>query len=89
MTKDPPSNAGDAGLMTGGDTKIPHTMGQLSLCITTTDLTATEPGPSRTCAPQQKTLTQHDEDLAQPKIKKQTEHTHIRKHTREIDEAHS
>ena len=70
MAKDPPSNAGDAGSMTGGDTKIPHTIGQLSLCTATTDLTTTEPGHSRACAPQQEKLTQHSEDLAQPEIKK-------------------
>ena len=32
------SNAGDAGLIPGGGTKIPHAAGQLSLCATTTEL---------------------------------------------------
>ena len=35
VVKNPPSNAGDAGLIPGRGTKIPHAMGQLSLCATT------------------------------------------------------
>ena len=38
MVKNPPSNAGDVGLIPGRRTKIPHAMGQLSLCATTTEL---------------------------------------------------
>ena len=30
MVKNPPSNAGDAGSIPGGGTKIPHAAGQLS-----------------------------------------------------------
>ena len=32
MVKNLPSNAGDVGLIPGRGTKIPHAMGQLSLC---------------------------------------------------------
>ena len=35
MVKNPPSNAGDAGSIPGGGTKIPHATGQLSLHTTT------------------------------------------------------
>ena len=37
MTKNPPSNAGDMGSIPGWGTKIPHAMGQLSPCTTTTE----------------------------------------------------
>ena len=36
--KNPPPNAGDAGLILGRGTKIPHATGQLSPCATTTEL---------------------------------------------------
>ena len=39
MVKNPPSNAGDARLIPGRGTKIPHTAEQLSLRATTTELT--------------------------------------------------
>ena len=35
VVKNRPSNAGSAGLIPGRGTKIPHAMGQLSLCTTT------------------------------------------------------
>ena len=35
MVNNPPSNAGDVGLIPGGGTKIPHAAGQLSPCATT------------------------------------------------------
>ena len=35
--KNPPSNAGDAGSITGQGTKIPHAAGQLSLRAATTE----------------------------------------------------
>ena len=38
MVKNPPSNAGDAGLIPGQGTKISHATGQLSLHVTTTEL---------------------------------------------------
>ena len=38
MVKNPPSNAGDAGLIPGQGTKIPHAAGQLSPHATTTEL---------------------------------------------------
>ena len=41
MVKNPPSNAGDVGSMPGGGTKIPHAVGQLSPCATTTEPHAT------------------------------------------------
>ena len=47
MVKNPPFNAGDAGLIPGRETKIPHAVGQLSLRAATT-----EPVCSRACAPQ-------------------------------------
>ena len=37
MVKNLPSNAGDAGSILGRGTKIPHVMGQLSPCTTTTE----------------------------------------------------
>ena len=39
VVKNPPSNAGEAGSIPGRGTKIPHTVGQLSPCTTTTELT--------------------------------------------------
>ena len=39
VVKNPPSNAGDTGLIPGQGTKIPHAAGQLSLRATTTELT--------------------------------------------------
>ena len=47
VVKNPPSNAGDAGLIPGRETKIPHAVGQLSPRATTT-----EPVRSGGCAPQ-------------------------------------
>ena len=38
VVKNPPSNAGDAGLIPGRGTKIPHAAGQLSPRATTTEL---------------------------------------------------
>ena len=38
VVQNPPYNAGDAGLIPGQGTKIPHAAGQLSLCATTTEL---------------------------------------------------
>ena len=38
VVKNPPSNAGDAGLIPGQGTKIPHAMEQLSPCATTAEL---------------------------------------------------
>ena len=35
VIKNPPSNAGDAGLTPGWKPKIPHALGQLSRCTTT------------------------------------------------------
>ena len=37
MVKNPPSNAGDADSIPGRGTKIPHAVGQLSPCATTTE----------------------------------------------------
>ena len=47
VVKNPPSHAGDAGLIPGRGTKIPHAAGQLSPCTATT-----EPTRSGACAPQ-------------------------------------
>ena len=47
VVKNLPSNAGDAGSISGRGTKIPRAAGQLSPCATTTELT--RPGA---CAPQ-------------------------------------
>ena len=38
MVKSPPYNAGDAGSIPGQGTKIPHVVGQLGPCVTTTEL---------------------------------------------------
>ena len=37
VVKNPPSNAGDSGLIPGWGTRIPHATGQLSLRATTTE----------------------------------------------------
>ena len=47
VVENPSCNAGDAGLIPGRGTKIPHATGQLSLRATTT-----EPAHSRACTPQ-------------------------------------
>ena len=47
VVKNPPSNAGDMGLIPGRGTKIPHATGQLSLHAATT-----EPAHSRAHMPQ-------------------------------------
>ena len=39
VVKNPPSNAGDVGLISGRGTKIPHAAGQLSPRATTAELT--------------------------------------------------
>ena len=39
VVKNPPSNAGDMGLIPGGGTKIPHAVGQLSPRAATTEPT--------------------------------------------------
>ena len=62
VVKNLPSNAGDVGSIPGRGTKIPHAVGQLSLCTTTTEPTrlnqrarvpqTTEPTRSGTRAPQ-------------------------------------
>ena len=39
VVENPPSNAGDAGSIPGQGTKIPHALGQLSPCATTTEFT--------------------------------------------------
>ena len=38
VVKNPPYNEGDASSIPGQGTKIPHAMGQLSPCATTTEL---------------------------------------------------
>ena len=38
VVKNPPSNAGDTGLIPGRGTKVPHTTGQLSPHATNTEL---------------------------------------------------
>ena len=49
VVKNPPSNAGDVGLIPGGGTKIPHAAGQLS-----PQATITEPSRSGAHGPQLK-----------------------------------
>ena len=39
VVKNPPSNAGDSGLIPGQGTKIPHAVGQLSLSTATAEPT--------------------------------------------------
>ena len=62
VVENPPSNAGDAGLIPGWGTKIPHAVGHLSLCLATP-----EPAHSRACAPRQEEPGCHSEDPTQPK----------------------
>ena len=49
VVKNPPSDAGDVGLIPGQGNKIPHAKGQLCLYAATT-----EPSSSRACALQQR-----------------------------------
>ena len=37
LVRNPPSNAGNVGVIPGGGTKIPHAAGKLSPCATTTE----------------------------------------------------
>ena len=48
MVKNLPYNAGDRGSIPGQGTKIPHAMGQLSSCATTTELTRLNWSPRAT-----------------------------------------
>ena len=69
VVKNPPSNAGDVGSILGRGTKIPHAVGQLSWCATTTELErlnervcmpqTTEPTCPGACAPQLEKKTPH------------------------------
>ena len=40
MVSNPPSKAGEAGSIPGGGTKIPHTIGQISLCDSSSESSA-------------------------------------------------
>ena len=51
VVKNPPSNAGDVGLISGQGTKIPHAVGQLSPRAATT-----KPALSRACVPRLESL---------------------------------
>ena len=48
MVKNPPSNAGDAGLIPGQGTKVPHATGQLSLHTTSREQRSNKPRGSAT-----------------------------------------
>ena len=69
MVKNPPSNAGDAGLIPGGGgkggglTKIPHATGQLSPCATTPELMGLN---GRVCVPQTTEPTRSGARVPQP-----------------------
>ena len=57
MVKNLPCSAGDTGSLPGRGTKIPHAMGQLSLCVATTEqlspnTTTTEPAGPGARSPQ-------------------------------------
>ena len=56
MVKNPPSNAGDAGLIPGRGTKIPHAMGQLSPHAATTELTRASIREEKTLTPLERSL---------------------------------
>ena len=56
VVENSPSNAGDVDLILGGGTKIPHTVGQLSLRTTTT-----EPVSSAARVPLREDLAHHNE----------------------------
>ena len=70
MVKNTPSNAGDAGSIPGWGTKIPHAMGQLSLCASTREPVcrklqsprALEHARSGACAPQLENPVCHNEE---------------------------
>ena len=51
MVRNLPANEGDAGSIPGWGTKIPHAVGQLSPCATTTELTHLNER-EKTCMPQ-------------------------------------
>ena len=63
MVKNPLSSAGDVGSISGWGTKIPHAVGQLSPCATTT-----EPAHSGALESQLEKPTPSKEDPKQPKI---------------------
>ena len=59
VVKNPPSNAGNAGSITGRGIKIPHAAGQLS-----PDTATTEPARSRAHVPQLEKPARHNEEPA-------------------------
>ena len=75
MVKNPPSNAGDAGLILGRGTEIPHATGQLSQRAAT--IQTIEAVSAAACAPQLEKSTylnnkepvRSNEDPVQPKKK--------------------
>ena len=78
VVKNPPSNAGDAGLIPGQGTKIPHAMGQLSLCATLLSLCAStrEPVCHKTTEPTHSGT--HAQQLQRPCALEATHHTYRR-----------
>ena len=84
MVKNPPSNAGDAGLIPGQGTKIPHIARRLSPHTTTKEpaccnyrahalwslcTTTTEPMCAGACAPLERSLHAATKGQTQPKMK--------------------
>ena len=65
------SNAGDVGSTPGQGTKIPHTMGQLSLHTTN------EPECSRACEPQLEKPVSQQRPSTKPKLKKKKKITQL------------
>ena len=69
MVKNPPSNAGDVGSISGRGTKIPHAVGQLSLRATTT-----EPERPGACASQLERENAHATSRKKPRLSQGRSH---------------
>ena len=71
MVKNPPSNAGDMGLIPGQGTKIPHATGQLSPRATTTELACLN---ERAHLPQSTEPTHHNYRAHAPQLERENPH---------------
>ena len=73
VVKNLPSNAGDAGLITGWGTRFPHAARQLSPCATTTELAGLN---KRACVPQTTELMRPG--ACTPQLERENPHTTTR-----------
>ena len=61
VVKNPPYNAGDVASIPGRRTRIPHVVGQLSPCATTTELTRSGTGATQLQSPHALKPVRHNE----------------------------